>query len=372
MTDTIPSIIPLTIPILDADRREAYEVSTQFPPDQVEQHYHNLLVARVMRSCLKMLGIDSSPDIIKDWSEPKSHFYRQLDHLACLYIPEVQKYLWCYPIRQSDRQYFIPKWDDNCIGVVVVQLDKPYRVGQVLGFAPVVSGSTLSVSDLQPLDVLIDSIVAPQPEQIRLSQWLDHLFEPDWQPLNTLLQSLRQPILNFASALPRQGSINPEAIQQLVNQLYLRQSANTQSAPANLEPPTALAQLIQTTQDDEIRWQAAELLWELDPQHPACPAISSKDLGLYLAGQAIALMVGILAKSDGKMLILLRAYPLKQPHLPPELKLIVLDETGNTVQELESRQRDDYVQFKITADVGDRFSMRVVLNEASFTESFVV
>ncbi|HEY9614431.1 DUF1822 family protein [Allocoleopsis sp.] len=372
MTDTIPSLIPLAIPILDAERREAYEVSTQFPREQEEQHYRSVLVAVVMRRCLTLLGIDYSEDIIQNWSEPKLDFYQQVNQLACLYIPEVQKHLWCYPIHPGDRQCFLPKGDDKSLGIVVIELDNPYRVGQVLGFAPVGSGSALSVSALQPLDALIDCIVAPQRSPIRLSQWLDHLFESDWQPLDTLLQSLRQPILNFASALPRRGSINPETIQQWVNQLYLQQSANTQSAPANLEPPTALAQLIQTTQDDEIRWQAAELLWELDPQHPACPVISSKDLGLYLAGEAIALMVGILSKSDGKMLILLRAYPLKQPHLPEELKLIVLDETGNTLQELESRQRDDYMQFKITADVGDRFSVRVVFNEASFTESFVV
>jgi len=372
MTDTFPCVIPLAIPILDAERSEAHEVSIQFPQQQVEQHYYRVLVAAVMQRCLKMLGIDSHPDRIKDWLDPKSDFYGQFERFTCLYIPQVQKYLWCYPIRQNERQYFIPKGDDNYIGFVVIELVKPYRVGQVLGFVPVGSESALSVSDLQPLDALIDCIVAPQPEPIRLSQWLDHLFEPDWQPLNTLLQSLRQPILNFASALPRQGGTNPETIQQLVDQLYLRQSANTQSAPTNLEPLTALAQLIQTTQDDEIRWQAAELLWELDPQHPACPVISSKDLGLYLAGQAIALMIGILSKSDGKMLILLRAYPLTQPHLPPELKLIVLDDTGNTLQELESRQRDDYMQFKVTADLGDRFSVRVVLNQASFTESFVV
>lgn len=371
MTDTIPSLIPLAIPILEAERREAYEVSRQFPPEQEEQHYRSVLVAAVMRRCLKLLGIDSSGDIIKDWSEPKSDFYQQLNQLACLYIPDVQRHLWCYPIRQGDRQCFLPRGDDNCIGIVIINLDKPYREGQVLGFAPVGSGSALSVSALQPLDALIDCIVAPQRSPIRLSQWLDHLFEPDWQRLDTLLQSLKQPILNFASAFPRQGSTNPETLQQLVNQLYLRQSANTQSAPANLEPPTALAQLIQTTQDDEIRWQAAELLWELEPQHPACPVISAKDLGLYLAGQAIALMVGILSKSDGKMLILLRAYPLKEAHLPPELKLIVLDEAGNTVQELESRQRDDYIQFKITADVGDRFSVRMILNDTSFTESFI-
>ncbi|MBL1179220.1 DUF1822 family protein [Pantanalinema sp. GBBB05] len=112
----------------------------------------------------------------------------------------------------------------------------------------------------------------------------------------------------------------------------------------NLAPSAALVQLIQLTQDDEIRWQASELLWEIDPQHPACPVIRAKDLGLYLAGYAISLMVGILSKPDRQMLILLRTYPIQQSCLSPRLKLIILDETEQVFQELESRQRDDYIQ----------------------------
>lgn len=85
-------------------------------------------------------------------------------------------------------------------------------------------------------------------------------------------------------------------------------------------------------------------------------------------------MVGILPKSDGKMLILLRVYPQGQlSHLPLGLNLIVVDETGNPLfEEVKSRQQDHYMQFKFTADGGDRFSARVVLDDASFTESFIV
>jgi hypothetical protein len=159
-----------------------------------------------------------------------------------------------------------------------------------------------------------------------------------------------------------------------VEQLYRRQSTHRlQNVLGNLNPQEALVNLILTTPDDEIRWQSAELLWELDPKHPVCPVISAKDLGIYLLGHAVILIVGILPKSDGRMLILLRLYPSKQQsHMPTGLKLIGLDEIGNLFFEVESRQQDAYIQFKFTADRGDRFSVRVVLNDASFTEDFIV
>jgi hypothetical protein len=160
------------------------------------------------------------------------------------------------------------------------------------------------------------------------------------------------------------------SLPQKVEQLYRRQSTNH---PSNLSPQEALVNLIQTTPDDEIRWQSAELLWELDPKHPACPVISAKDLGIYLLGHAVVLIVGILPKSDGRVLILFRLYPPEQQsHLPVGLKLIGLDEIGNQFFEVESRQQDNYIQFKFTADRGDRFTISVVLDDATFTEDFIV
>jgi hypothetical protein len=101
--------------------------------------------------------------------------------------------------------------------------------------------------------------------------------------------------------------------------------------------------------------------------------MSAKDLGLYLKGHRIALVVGILSKPDGSRLTLLRLYPFESElHLPPGLKLIGLDERGNQLFEVESREQDDYIQFKFTADVGDRFTLRLVLDDAIFTENFVV
>ncbi len=57
-------------------------------------------------------------------------------------------------------------------------------------------------------------------------------------------------------------------------------------------------------------------------------------------------------------------------YLPSGLKLIVLDEAGKLIREVSSRSQDDYIQYKCTADPGDRFSVKVSLAEASFTEFF--
>jgi len=130
---------------------------------------------------------------------------------------------------------------------------------------------------------------------------------------------------------------------------------------------------MQITQKDEIRWQAAELLWEIDSSHPASPVVRARDLGLYLGGHGIALMVGVLPKPDHRQLILLRLYPLHaEPCSPQELKLAVFDDTGNLLIELESREHDRYIQFKFTADSRDAFEVRVSLGDASVVESFLV
>jgi hypothetical protein len=371
MIDPTPSLTPIAIPITATDRRQAYQFAAEQPSQaRSEQVYRNTLAVLVTQHYLQLLGIDSDLEASQSWNP----LDRLLENIADLSIPALQGCLECRPVRQGDRQCTVPKevWDER-MGYVVVQLDEPYQEGRILGFVESVSVPELPLSYLRLLHELIERCLerSPQPT-VHLKQWLNRLFEPDWQPSADLLRRMRGALLQFCQPQPEYRGLDP--IRQRVEQLYHRQSSGRgQPIPVDLNPQEALVNLIQTTQDDEIRWQSAELLWELDPHHPNCPVISAKDLGVYLTGHTIALMVGMLSKSDGKMLILLRVYPLGQlSHLPLGLKLIGLDETGNPFFEVESRQRDDYMQFKFTVDEGDRFSVRVVFQDASFTEDFVV
>ncbi|BCL35249.1 DUF1822 family protein [Nostoc sp. MS1] len=353
---------PITIAITAADRQQAYEFAQQqLTQERSQQVYCNTLAVLVTQRFLQMLGIDTDLTASHSWNPLE----QQLENIADLYIPSLQSFLECRCLSKSDRKCYIPPevWSER-LGYVMIDLDEPYKEAQVVGFVESVCVAELPRSYFQTLDVLLECLTSsPQPQaMVQLSHWLKHTFEYDWRPPKNWPKFMKE----FE---PQRSDF---LIRQQVEQLYYRQS-NHGVLPNHLNLQEALVNLIQTTPDDEIRWQSAELLWELNPKHPACPVISAKDLGIYLLGQAIVLIVGILPKSDGRMLILLRLYPSqKQSHLPAGLKLIGLDEIGNLFFEVESRQKDAYIQFKFTADMGDRFSVRVVLDDASFTEDFII
>lgn len=376
------SLVTVALPITATDRCKAAEFAGQQPtPQKANQVYRNTLAVIVTRRYLQMLTIRS--ELLEyRWDRLE----RWLKKVADLYIPEVKGYLECRAIARGEERCFVPEKVQhdseskrcNRIGYIVVQLDEPYREGVILGFVPQGAVTEIPLNYLQPLDALIDRLTLPQPvpAETNLSDWLRGIFEFDWQPRRGILKPPKRPILLMCNVSLTSNPTNlTEAISNSVAQLYQQANLDSQHAtlPANLEPSTALVHLIQTTQNDEIRWQAAELLWDIDPEHPASPIVSARDLGMYLGGHAVALMVGVLPKLDGRQLILLRVYPIQnEPYLPAGLKLAGFDEANNALFELESRHHDNYIQFKLIADPGDRFGVKVSFNDASVSENFCV
>lgn len=362
MTELIKSII---IAITDADRQQAYQFAQQQPTEERSQQvYRNTLGVLVTQHCLARLGIETDLAASHSWNPLE----RQIENIADLYIPSINGYLECRVLRRSDRKCHIPPevWTERW-AYVIIQLDEPYQEGEILGFVESVSVAELPLTYVQPLEILLERLtLEPLPKPIvQLNQWLKRTFESDWQPPKDLLNIMPESVLRFRKAQPQRSDSSPADHSHSINLLA--------AALTDDHPQAALVKLIESTQDDEIRWQAAESLWELNPQHPACPIISAKDLGIYLLGYSVVLMVGILPKSDGRLLILLRVYPLdKSSTLPPGLQLVGFDDSGDVFFSVESRQQDHCIQFKFTADGGDRFSVRVILDEASFTEDFLV
>lgn len=223
-------------------------------------------------------------------------------------------------------------------------------------------------------DDLATSLLVKSSEN--LSRWFDNIVTAGWQTWDEIL-STRRPMMPFCSAItPSTTSIPPETL-KLIEQLYISQSnreALNTFDPNN--PIAALTDIIHSTNNEETRFKAAEFLWEIDPENPVAGVRNAKDLGMQLGGYPIALLVAILNKPDGRIAILVRVHPMSnQPWLPEGLRLVGLDETGESFFEVKARKRDDYIQFKLTADPGDTFSLRVALGddeEASVTESFIV
>lgn len=214
-----------------------------------------------------------------------------------------------------------------------------------------------------------------------LSNWFDNLFETGWQ---TIAEFVGQPDSNLTLAFRSiEMAVNRgETIANLIDLIYnsvdegqLKVAAQRLGAIGNdnAEAIAALIHLIRTTEDEETRWAAAESLWTIEPSNPASGVRRIADLGMQIGDRAIALMVAILPKSEGKVAILLRVYPMgSQTYLPSGLQLAVLDEDGDTFLETEARDTDNYIQLKFGGDRGERFSVRVALGDSGITEGFAI
>lgn len=333
-------------------------------PRKAKQAYLTTLAKYAVDFYCQCMGFET------DWSTSDSHnpLMQKFMDVADLNIKrsgELIGKLECRPVLPNAEVLEVPPeaWDDR-IGYVAVQLDQSLKQAIILGFAPSVAhqqgiiplGELRSLADfpayLSEFSQVPEQFPAslqqrqPSPQLVNLKKWLEGIFEEGWQ------------------------TIDQEFVTREVSLAPAFRSRNLRFRGKSKEE---LIEILQTTQDEETRWQAAECLWEIDPNHPLSGVKRATDLGMQLAGHAVALMVAVLPKPDRSVTILLRVYPVNsQLRLPPGLQLIGLDEAGNSFFEVQSRERDNYIQFKFTADPGDRFSVKVALDDASFIESFVI
>lgn len=218
-------------------------------------------------------------------------------------------------------------------------------------------------------------------EPVNLSNWFQNVVEQGWQTFEELFG---MPETNLAFAF-RGGDLEPESpetVRNLIDEIYRSADEDRLKVVAerlgemgrgNEDAIAALIHLIRTTEDEETRWAAAESLWTLDPNNPASGVRKVADLGMQIAHHRVALMVALLPRTDGTVAILLRVYPLRRPtDLPPGLRLIVLDEDGDTFLDTDARDTDEYIQLKFGGSPGERFSVRVALGDVAITEDFTI
>ncbi|MBV6625937.1 MAG: DUF1822 family protein [Rivularia sp. (in: Bacteria)] len=234
-------------------------------------------------------------------------------------------------------------------------------------------------------DLLFDA--KKKESKINLSQWLRNTIDTQWQLL------WQTPSLAIATRSKIDSKPDGDEIAALINQVsspdehYRKKAAKKlgEIALGNADAIAALVNLIRTTQDDETLWVAVESLWKINPGNQAAGIRKVKllDLGMQLAGEAVALAVALVPKADGKIGVLLQAYSTDREtddsdnskpllHLPPGLKLILLSETGKILREVTARDADIYIQLKFSGEKSEQFSVRVALNEASITEDFEI
>lgn len=226
----------------------------------------------------------------------------------------------------SDAQfvYIPPEVQSNRIGYVAVEISKSFREATLLGFVKQVETDLFPINQLQPLDNLLDYLEelsqfqlaeiadnSPTCNQdlVKLKQWLENIFETGWQEIETLLGT--------------QG-VNPA--------------------------------------------------WSLRSETGAFISRGKLiDLGKILREQAVVLVISLPPNNEQEMEIIVEVHPTNGQHyLPPNLHLIVLDSEGVSVMEAQTRNSNKNIQLEFSCEVGERFSVKLVLRDISITENFAI
>ncbi|MEM6752185.1 MAG: DUF1822 family protein [Cyanobacteria bacterium P01_C01_bin.38] len=98
------------------------------------------------------------------------------------------------------------------------------------------------------------------------------------------------------------------------------------------------------------------------------------DFGMQLESSSIFLLIGLLPQVDNKVGIRVQLYPASgETYLPDSVQLALLSESGTTLQSVESRSYDNYIQLKrFKLPLGKNFSIQVAWNEIVIKENFVL
>lgn len=318
--------------------------------------YRRSLATRVIQYYLRLIDVphrlETSP------SGPRLHITELGGYLACCAVlPGADK---C-EISAVDRE-------NNCKGYLFVEMAAPYYTAQVLGFIPVVTVNELPLSYLQPLSAFVEALekssqAAPH---IRVSDWAKGLTD-GWWGLKDLPPALQPAAVRPATAM-RSAPAHPF------------QPTAAQGADA----ANALIEILATTPDDVVRWQAAEQLIQLadeptQKQDIQLPAMRIKPLADALNGLCVALLVGIVTKPDGTFLVGCRLYATGSlSALPDDLILQGVEESaaeeveGCTFCELTPKTHGDPLEYLFTAESGDCFSLCVRYQDKMDTCTFVL
>ncbi|NJN13567.1 MAG: DUF1822 family protein [Richelia sp. RM2_1_2] len=97
------------------------------------------------------------------------------------------------------------------------------------------------------------------------------------------------------------------------------------------------------------------------------------DLGMQIDKLSLALVVKITSEPHSEEVdILIQVHPMGEITLPEGVKLIISDESGETVLQATSRDEDNWIQKEFTAELGEKFKITIAFADSMLTKDFEV
>ena len=97
------------------------------------------------------------------------------------------------------------------------------------------------------------------------------------------------------------------------------------------------------------------------------------DFGSQVESQELMLFIALMPGADRNVGIRVQLHPIDKEYLPSNVKLVLLSELGEIIQEVQGNVEDNYVQLKLfEGEVGEYFNIQVILNSYEAIEKFVI
>ncbi|MEB3214797.1 MAG: DUF1822 family protein [Nostocales cyanobacterium 94392] len=305
MNSTKPNY--LRVPLgKDAHRCAEKFAAEQDSVEKGKQVYLNTLAVYAVNNYLKWLNIETALHQSDSWNWSIRTFF----DIADLMLPNVGR-IECRPILSGEDAVVLPQEvTQERIGYVAVRLTKQLDFVEILGFVParaiIGQSEIIQISQLHPLNVLIDTI-NQRKNMVNLCQWLEGIFNQDWQSPELVLAG------NFRSTAT-----------------ITRQNTDSQTN-------------------------------------------SISRAKVINVGKQIVLLIELTPTNSDLFDIRLRVYPAENAiHLPENLQLTILDESGDACMKTQAETANDWIQLEFSCQHEEKFIVEFKLGEKSITEEFVV
>ena len=351
----------LPLPIDSAGFEVARKFASVQPNSpQGERIYLNTLAVWVVNNYCQLLQIDTELEAGDSWN-PVLHM---CEDVADLVIPGLGK-LECRPVRVNPDNLPticpvpLEAWEER-LGYVVVGIDEEAKQALLLGFSPTAKEGKLAIEELQPLDALLGHLESLSKPAVSLNQWLANSFTSGWQEVDSVLTS------------PSQPDLEPDRKKNVVNlgQWFKNIFSNGwDTLEAKLNPPQPAMQF------RSLPNTAFRKATQINPQFlPKADVKRAKliDLGVQLGDRTATLLVGVTHEPEERISLVVQLHPLYgQRYLLPQIKLTLLSEAQEILQEVVSRSQDLYIQLRpFYVSPGTVFKLQVALDDVCVSESF--
>lgn len=308
----IPNTLTFTVPLSSEAHSSAQECCTRLSArDRAKQVYLNTLAVYAVDFYLRCLGLQTEVE----QSDSRNPICLQFMDVADLLVKELGK-LECRPVLPNAKIFQIPpEVREGRIGYVAIKLDSSLKQATILGFTPTAVAEVpleqlRSLAEFPEYLNRIRQVASPHKTAINLRNWFENAFEEGWQAVEAILGTNR-------------------------NLAIVRETIQIHS--------------------DVKR---AKML----------------DLGIDLGEKSVVLAIAISQNGDETIKVLVQVHPSRgHAYLPPNLRLIMLDDADEILQEVRSRSQDNYIQLRrFDGQTGDRFRIQIALDEINIIEDFVL